>query len=131
MKTTALMRDVEEEREIMRLQLERMHEEAKTNPDVLLSPRSMALKCVGKIEDFKQMYREYRHKDDWFTDKMEDEIIYAMERQEGLNIPMFKQDFAYRLVKLNQVEHSMWGTDFIKKVYSMIQDLDDDENLAV
>ena len=44
------MRDVEEEREILRLQQERMMEEAKTNPDVLLSPRSMALKCVGKAE---------------------------------------------------------------------------------
>ena len=48
-----LMRDVEEEREILRLQQERLMEESKVNPDVLLSPRSMALKCIGKVEDFK------------------------------------------------------------------------------
>ena len=50
------MRDVEEEREILRLQQERLYEEAKTNPDVLLSPRSMAIKCAGKVEDFKELY---------------------------------------------------------------------------
>ena len=47
------MRDVEEEREILRLQQERLLEESKVNPDVLLSPRAMALKCIGKVEDFK------------------------------------------------------------------------------
>ena len=76
------------------------------------------------------MYREFRQKDDQFTAEMEDEVDYAMTRQEGLNVPMFKQDFAFRLVKLNQIEHSMWGTDFIKKVYSMIQDLDEVDNAA-
>ena len=74
------MRDVEEEREILRLQQERLQEEAKINPDVLLSPRSMALKCVGKVSDFKQMFLEYKQKDDEMTDEMREEIKYAMER---------------------------------------------------
>ena len=96
-----LMRDVEEEREILRLQQERLMEESKINPDVLLSPRSMALKCIGKVEDFKQLFEDYKDRDEYFNDEMEEEIDYAMTRQEGLGIPMFKQDFAYRLIKLN------------------------------
>ena len=80
----------------------------------------MALKCVGKVEDFKQMYKEYKAMDELMTDEMREEIKYAMERQEGLGVPMFKQDFAFRLVKLNQVESTMWGTDFIKKVQAMV-----------
>ena len=125
------MRDVEEEREILRLQQERLQEEAKTNPDVLLSPRAMALKCAGKVEDFKEMYEEYKTKTEWVTDEMLDEIKYAMERQEGLGIPMFKQDFAYRLVKLNQVDKTMWETDFVTKVYKMVEDLENAENSIV
>ena len=38
---------------------------------------------------------------EWVTPEMLDEIDYAMVRQEGLGIPMWEQDFAYRLVKLN------------------------------
>lgn len=53
-----------------------------------------------------------------------------MTRQEGLGVPMFKQDFAYRLIKLNQVDESMWKTDFIKKVYKMVEDLDQMEEEA-
>ena len=121
------MRQVEEQREVLRLDQERIMKEAETNPDVLLSPRSMALKCVGKVEDFKRMYYMYNApimRDRWCNDYMEDEIDYAMTRQEGLGVPMFKQDFAYRLVKLNQIDESMWKTDFIKKVYKMVEDLD-------
>ena len=62
---------------------------------------------------------------------MEEEIKYAMERQEGLGIPMFKQDFAYRLVKLNQVDKTMWETDFVTKVYKMVEDLEIAENSIV
>ncbi len=58
---------------------------------------------------------------------MLEEIDYAMTRQEGLNIPMWEQDFAYRLVKLNQVNASMWNTKFIEKVNQMIKDTDDAE----
>lgn len=43
---------------------------------------------------------------------------------------MFQQDFAYRLIKLNQVDESMWKTDFIKKVYKMVEDLDHMEEEA-
>ena len=118
------MRDVEEEREILRLQQVRLYEEAKINPDVLLSPRSMALKCVGQVKDFSKMYHEYRTKDEEYTEHMAEEVDYAMSRQDGLNVPMFKQDFAYRLVKLNQVDKTMWETDFINKVKTMIDDLD-------
>lgn len=41
---------------------------------------------------------------------------------------MFKQDFAYRLVKLNQVDKTMWETDFVTKVYKMVDDLEAAEN---
>ena len=58
---------------------------------------------------------------------MLDEIDYAMVRQEGLGIPMWSQDFAYRLVKLNQVENTMWETDFVKKLYKMIKDIEANE----
>ena len=119
-----MMRDVEEEREILRLQQVRIIEESKTNPDVLLSPREMALKCVGKVTDFEKMYKEYRVKDELVTDNMNEEIFYAMNRQGVLGVPMFKQDFAYRLIKLNQIDNTMWKTDFIKKVYKMVEDLD-------
>ena len=37
---------------------------------------------------------------------------------------MFKQDFAYRLIKLNQMETTMWGTEFVKKVNKMVDELD-------
>ena len=40
----------------------------------------MALKCVGKVSDFKQMFLEYKQKDDEMTDEMREEIKYAMER---------------------------------------------------
>ena len=121
---TMLMKDVEEERQILKLQQDRIEEEAKTNPDVKLSPRSMALKCVGKVTDFKALFKEYVKKEEWMTDHMEDEIDYAMTRQEILGIPRFKQDFAFRLVKLNQVDSVMWQTDFIKKVFQMVKDLE-------
>ena len=91
----------------------------------------MALKCAGKVEDFKEMYEEYKTKTEWVTDEMLDEIKYAMERQEGLGIPMFKQDFAYRLVKLNQVDKTMWETDIVTKVYKMVEDLENAENSIV
>lgn len=110
------MRDVEQEREILRLQEERLHEEAKTNPDVLLSPRAMALKCIDKHSNFKQLFEEYKEKEEYFTEDMNEEINYAMTRQEVLGVPMFKQDFAFRLVKLNQIENTMWGTEFIRRV---------------
>lgn len=58
---------------------------------------------------------------------MREEIDYAMTRQEGLGIPMFKQDFAYRLVKLNQVDKTMWETDFVQKVQRMVEDLEGEE----
>ncbi len=87
----------------------------------------MALKCVGKIEDFRKMSKEYRAKDDQVTETMKEGIHYAMNRQEVLGVPMFKQDFAYRLIKLNQIEKTMWGTDFIKNVYKMVEDLDEYE----
>ena len=116
MQQTQLMRDVEQEREILRLQEERLHEEAKTNPDVLLSPRAMALKCIDKHNNFKQLFEEYKEKDEYFTEDMNEEINYAMTRQEVLGVPMFKQDFAFRLVKLNQIENTMWGTEFIRRV---------------
>ena len=44
---------------------------------------------------------------------------------------MFKQDFAYRLVKLNQVDKTMWETDFVQKVYKMVDDLEAAENNMV
>lgn len=103
-------------------------EESLINPDVLLSPRSMALKCIGKVEDFRAMFQEYKSKDDQVTDEMKEEIDYAMTRQEGLGIPMFKQDFAYRLIKLNQINKTMWKTDFVKKVYKMVAELEAAEN---
>jgi hypothetical protein len=84
----------------------------------------MALKCVGKVTDFPAMYKEYRAKTEWVTENMNDEIEYAMNRQEALGVPMFAQDFAYRLIKLNQVDKTMWKTDFIKRVYKMVEDLD-------
>ena len=59
---------------------------------------------------------------------MAEEIDYAMTRQEGLGIPMFKQDFAYRLIKLNQINKTMWKTDFVKKVYKMVAELEAAEN---
>lgn len=37
---------------------------------------------------------------------------------------MYKQDFAFRLVKLNQIESTMWGTEFIKRVLDMVRELD-------
>ena len=74
------------------------------------------------------MYEEYSTKQEWVTEEMLDEIKYAMERQEGLGIPMFKQDFAYRLVKLNQVDKTMWETDFVTKVYKMVEELEAAEN---
>ena len=40
---------------------------------------------------------------------------------------MFKQDFAFRLVKLNQVESTMWGTEFINKVNAMVKQLEENE----
>lgn len=91
----------------------------------------MADKCIGKVEDFKEMYNEYRQKNEMVTDEMKEEIKYAMERQEGLGIPMFKQDFAYRLVKLNQVDKTMWETDFVTKVYKMVEDLEHAEQLML
>ena len=123
------MRDVEEEHEILRLQQVRLKEEAKTNPDVILSPREMAEKCMRKITDFRGMFEKYKKMPEeelaeWVTPEMLEEIDYAMTRQEGLGIPMFKQDFAYRLVKLNQVENTMWETDFIKKLYKMVKEID-------
>ena len=123
------MRDVEEEHEILRLQQVRLKEEAKTNPDVILSPREMAEKCMRKITDFRGMFEKFKFMPEeelaeWVTPEMLEEIDYAMTRQEGLGIPMFKQDFAYRLVKLNQVENTMWETDFIKKLYKMVKEID-------
>lgn len=61
----------------------------------------MEEKCTAKITDVKKIYEEYRKMEEWCTPQMEEEIDYAMYRQEGLNIPMWEQDFAYRLVKLN------------------------------
>jgi len=84
------MRDVEQDREILRLQEERLKEEAKTNPDVLLSYDAMAEKCTRAYTDFKKLYLEYRSKDDVLTQEMIDEIDYAMSRQEVLGVPMFK-----------------------------------------
>ena len=95
------MRDVEQEREILRLQEERLKEEAKTNPDVLLSYDAMAEKCARAYKDFKKLYLEFKDKDEDLTKEMQEEIDYAMTRQEVLGVPMFKQDFAFRLVKLN------------------------------
>ena len=74
------MRDVEEEREILRLQQERLLEESKVNPDVLLSPRSMALKCIGKVDDFKKLYEDHKDMDEYYNKEMEEEINYAMTR---------------------------------------------------
>ena len=94
LKQTQLMRDVEEEHEILRLQQERLKEEAKTNPDVILSPRDMAEKCMKKITDFPGMFQKYKEMPEeelaeWVTPEMLDEIDYAMVRQEGLGIPMW------------------------------------------
>jgi len=36
---------------------------------------------------------------------------------------MFKQDFAFRLVKLNQIETTMWGTEFIRRVNEMVREV--------
>lgn len=77
------MRQVEEQREILRLDQERLKKESESNPDVLLSPRSMALKCVGKVDDFKKMYYHYNApvlSKKWCNKHMEDEIDYAMTR---------------------------------------------------
>ena len=87
----------------------------------------MALKCVGTIEDFKKMFKEYSAKNELVTEAMKEGIHYAMTRQEVLGIPLFKQDLAYRLIKLNQIDRTMWGTDFIKNVYKMVEDLDEFE----
>ena len=118
------MKDIEEEREIMRLQQERTLEESKVNPDILLSPNAMSQKVISKVNNFKEMFKEFSTKDDKVTEEMAEEIEYAMYRQEGLGIPLFKQDFAYRLIKLNQVNKTMWKTDFVKRVYKMVEDLD-------
>jgi len=72
------MRDVEQEREILRLQEERLQEEANTNPDVLLSPRAMALKCIDRHDDFKKLYEDYSQKTEYLTEDMLEEIAYAM-----------------------------------------------------
>ena len=95
----------------------------------------MADKCMRKITDFPQMFKKYKEMeqeelDEWVTPEMLEEIDYAMTRQEGLGIPMFKQDFAYRLVKLNQVENTMWETDFIKKLYKMVKEIEDKDEAA-
>lgn len=58
MQQTQLMRDVEQEREILRLQEERLKEESKTNPDVLLSYDAMAEKCTRVYRDIKKLYYE-------------------------------------------------------------------------
>ena len=66
----------------------------------------MALKCMKKVTNFDAMFLKYKfmpeeEQAEWVTPEMLDEIDYAMVRQEGLGIPMWEQDFAYRLVKLN------------------------------
>ena len=62
---------------------------------------------------------------------MHEEVHYAMNRYNALGLPLFAQDFAFRLVKLNQIDYTMWGTDFVKKVYTMVEELDDAEKTLV
>ena len=99
-------------------------EQSKENPDVLLSPHSMALKCIAKIADHRQIFYEYRKLDELVTDSMRDQITYAMKRQENLGIPIFREDFAMRLVKLNQIDYNMWETEFIQRVFKMVEDIE-------
>ena len=91
----------------------------------------MALKCAGDTTDFKSLYQKYSSMDHKYSSEMQEEVHYAMNRYNALGLPLFAQDFAFRLVKLNQIDYTMWGTDFVKKVYTMVEELDDAEKTLV
>ena len=82
-----LMEKIEKEKEAIRAYQARRKELAKTNPDILLSPRSMAMKVGAKVKDMQRLFLE-----GVFTEipsKDEEEIEHAMHRQDMLKIPAY------------------------------------------
>ena len=52
------MEKIDKEKEAIRAYQEKRLEDAKANPDILLSPRSMSLKVGVKVKDMYRLYLE-------------------------------------------------------------------------
>ena len=53
----------------------------------------MELKCIKPVPDVSQIYKDFgkvkQEENEYYTSHMEDEIDYAMSRQDGLQVPMW------------------------------------------
>ena len=110
-----LMEKIEKEKEAIRAYQAKRMEDAKTNPDILLSPRSMSLKVKAKVENMYRIYLEGVVTD--IPSKDEEDIYNAMHRTQALNIPAYQENFAARLIKLNQIDYNTWRTGDVQKIY--------------
>ena len=109
------MEKIERERQaILEHQAQRI-ERGKTNPDILLTPRAMSRKLIKKVDDLYKLYLEAVVSD--VDDNAEIEIVDAMRRTEELNIHAYEENFAQRLIKLNQIDYKTWRTGDVQKIY--------------
>ena len=87
-----LMEKIEKEKDAIRAYQAKRLEDAKTNPDILLSPRSMSTKVGTKVGNMYRLYLEGVVTE--IPSKDEQAIYNAMHRTEALNIPAYQENFA-------------------------------------
>ena len=109
------MEKIDRERQAMMEHQAKRAEQAKTNPDILLTPRAMSRKLIHKVDDLYKLYLEAVVTE--VDDGAEKEIVEAMRRTEELNIHAYEENFAQRLIKLNQIDYRAWKTGEIQKIY--------------
>ena len=68
----------------------------------------MSRKLIKKVDDLYKLYLEAVVSD--VDDSAEKEIVDAMRRTEELNIHAYEENFAQRLIKLNQIDYKTWRT---------------------
>ena len=109
------MEKIEREREAILEHQKHRAELAKTNPDILLSPKAMSQKLIEKVDNMYKLYLEAVVSE--VDDSAEVEIVEAMRRTEELNIHAYEENFAQRLIKLNQIDYRAWRMGDGQKIY--------------
>ena len=109
------MEKIEREREAIYAHQRLRQEMAKDNPDILLSPKSMSNKLAEKVDNMYKLYLEAVVSE--VDDQAEVEIVEAMRRTEELNIHAYEENFAQRLIKLNQIDYKTWRMGDVQRIY--------------
>ena len=112
------MKECREERERNKERLER--EEAILNgaPNAELTPRTFGKKIIEPCMNVKAIIESSygRELDVESKNRIKDTLKRAIVK----SIPHYKQEFAFRLIKLHQIDYGAWNTETIRWLYEYL-----------